>query len=212
MAKNKKNKKNKKDKQEKKCREEINGLATPAPIYPVRPLPPASLEERVHFRRLKKIHWIHDLNIAFVAFLVVVTIFPSILLSGFGVAVFAADKSYPRDSIVKGDLMVAHSVLASQLHIDDLLLMTTGNLRRIDALHVISAVTTEGGSTILAATNTGSVETFVFAKDSGTYLVNRRIPKLGYIPFVFSLLIVKIMVTIFILLLNWRLRRKPHIY
>lgn len=199
MPKNKKNKKNK---------ERDIGATYPAPIIPVHPLMLPDLEERIHFKRMRKIHWVHDINIAFVAFLMVSTIFPPILLSGFGFSVYAAEKSYPRELIGRGDLMVARSIMASQLQVEDLLLIRSGNLWRIDGLRVVSASTINGNSTILAETKTGFMVTYVFAKDSSTYVVVRRISLLGYFPLLYSRLVIKILIILLILLLNLRLRLK----
>ena len=205
MSKNKKNKKNKKNSND---RGKDLEKTLPAPSISERPLMQSDNAEKIHFKRMKKIHWVHDINIAFVAFLMISILFPSVLLSSFGLSLYAAEKSYPRELIARGDLMVSRSILASQLQVDDLLLIRTGNLWQIDGLRVLSASTIAGKSTIVATTKTGFLKTFVFAKDSSTYIVTRRISLLGYFPLVYSRTVMKILLILLILVLNLQLRIK----
>lgn len=170
---------------------------------------------RVHVRRRRKMNWVHGINTALVAYLLLVAIVPSVLSSAFGAAIYASKSAHPGALIAKGDLMVCTELPASKLKINDVLLVRDGNSWHLDARQVTS-VTTSGNMSTINTGSTGGVaidKTYVLPKDSGSYKVTRVIPKLGYVPIVLSSTIVKALGGLFILVLNLtvhyrRLRRR----
>ncbi len=159
---------------------------------------------RVHVRRRRKLNWVHGVNTLLVAYLLMVAIVPAVLSSAFGMAIYASKAAYPGALIAKGDLMVSTILPASQLKVNDVLLVRDGNSWRLDARQVTSVTTNGDLSTVTTASTGGAVvdKTYVLPKDGGTYKVSRVIPELGYIPIVLSSMIVKVMGGLFILVLN----------
>lgn len=160
--------------------------------------------QRVHVRRRRKLNWVHGVNTLLVAYLLMVSIVPAVLSSAFGMAIHASKAAYPGALIAKGDLMVSTILPASQLKVNDVLLVRDGNSWRLDARQVTSVTTNGDLSTVTTASTGGAVvdKTYVLPKDGGTYKVSRVIPELGYIPIVLSSMIVKVMGGLFILVLN----------
>jgi len=163
-----------------------------------------SVAKNVHMRSWRKIHWVQDINIIFVAFLIIVAIAPSALSSGFGLAIYASKTSHPLVLISSGDLLVSQVTRASQLKVNDLLLVRDGNSWRL-ATRVVTAKTTNGGfSTITTASTRGGIgdETNRLANNSRSYKVLHVTPKLGYVPIILASPIAKIGGGIFMLILN----------
>lgn len=170
---------------------------------------------QVHVKRRRKLNWVHGINTLLVAYLLLVAIVPGVMSSAFGTAVYAAKSAHPGALIAKGDLMVCNELPASQLKVNDVLLVRDGNSWRLDARQVTS-VTTSGSLTTVNTGSTGGAaidKTYVLPKDSASYKVSRVIPRLGYVPMILSSTIMKILVGLFILVLNLtvhfrRLRRR----
>lgn len=170
---------------------------------------------RVHVRRRRKLNWVHGINTLLVAYILMVAIVPAVMSSAFGTAVYAAKAAHPGVLIAKGDLMVCSELPASQLKVNDVLLVRDGNSWRLDTRQITSVTTTGDLSTITTASTGGAAidKTYVLPKDGGSYKVSRVIPKLGYVPIVLSSTIAKVLGGLFILVLNLsvhyrRLRRR----
>lgn len=160
--------------------------------------------QRVHVRRRQKLDWVHGVNTLFVAYLLLVSIFPAILSSAFGMAVYASDVSHASAFIARGDLMVCRQISASALKVNDMLLVRNGNSWRLDARQVTSSTTSGSLSTITTA-STGGValdQTYVLPNDSRSFVVSRVIPKLGYLPIILLSTVAKVLGGLFILILN----------
>lgn len=170
---------------------------------------------RVHVRRRRKLNWVHGVNTLLVTYLLLVAIVPAVMSSAFGTAVYASKSAHPGALISKGDLMVCTELPASQLKVNDVLLVRDGNSWRLDARQVTS-VSTSGSVTTVNTGSTGGAaidKTYVLPKDSGSYKVSRVIPRLGYVAIILSSTIVKVLGGLFILVLNLtvhfrRLRRR----
>lgn len=160
--------------------------------------------QRVHVRRRRKLNWVHGINTLLVAYLLMVAIVPAIMSSAFGTAVYASKVAHPGALIAKGDLMVCTELPASQLKVNDVLLVRDGNSWRLDARQVTSITTTGDLSTVTTASTGGAAidKTYVLPKDGGSYKVSRVIPKLGYAPIVLSSTITKVLGGLFVLVLN----------
>jgi hypothetical protein len=158
----------------------------------------------VHVRRRRKINWVHGINTFLAAYVVLVAIVPSLLLSAFGMAVYASNGSHPSVLISQGDLMVSHVLPAAQLKANDVLLERDGHLWNLEVRQVISNTTNGALSTITTASTGGIAidEAHVLANNAGIYEVSRVIPKLGYVPIILSSIIVKVLGGLFILILN----------
>lgn len=158
----------------------------------------------VRVRRRRRMDRVHGVNTLFVAYLVLVVVFPAVLSSAFGTVIYASAVSHPGVLIARGDLMVCTELPASKLKVNDVLLVRDGNSWRLDARQVTSNTTSGGVSTI----TTGSTDvvaldkTYVLPENSGSYVVSRVIPKLGYVPIILSSMIAKILVGLFLLILN----------
>jgi len=169
----------------------------------------------VHVRRRRKLNWVHGINTLLVAYLLLVAIVPAVMSSAFGTAIYASKTTHPGVLIAKGDLMVCTELPASQLKVNDVLLVRDGNSWHLDARQITS-VTTAGALTTVNTGSTGGTaidKTYVLPKDSGSYKVSRVIPKLGYVPIVLSSTLVKVLGGLFVLILNLtihfrRLRRR----
>lgn len=178
--------------------------ASPVPAAPTSSAPAYRGARRVHVRRRRRMNWVHGINTILVAYLLLVAIVPSVLSSAFGVAIYASKASHPGALIARGDLMVCTELPASKLKVNDVLLVRDGNSWRLDARQVTSNTTSGNLSTITTA-STGGValdKTYVLASDSGSYLVSRVIPKLGYAAILLSSVWVKVLGGLFILILN----------
>lgn len=177
---------------------------TPAPAAPTRSAPAHNGARRVHVRRRRKMNLVHGINTILVVYLLLVAIVPSVLSSAFGVAIYASKASHPGALIARGDLMVCTELPASKLKVNDVLLVRDGNSWRLDARQVTSNTSSGDLSTITTA-STGGValdKTYVLANNSGSYVVSRVIPKLGYAAIILSSTFVKVLGGLFILILN----------
>jgi hypothetical protein len=166
--------------------------------------PATTLARQVRVRRRRKINWVHGVNTVLVGYLLLAAIVPAVLSSAFGTAVYASQITRSGVLIAKGDLMVCKELPASQLQVNDVLLVRDGNSWRLDARQVTSNVTTGALSTVTTSSTGGAAvdETYVLAKDARSYQVTRVIPKLGYVAILFSSIYVKVLGGLFILILN----------
>lgn len=170
---------------------------------------------RVHVRRRRKLNWVHGVNTLLVAYLLLVAIVPAVMSSAFGTAVYASKTAHPGALIAKGDLMVCTELPASQLKVNDVLLVRDGSSWRLDARQVTS-VSTAGSLTTVNTGSTGGAafeKSYVLPKDGGSYKVSRVIPRLGYVAIILSSTIAKVLGGLFVLILNLtvhfrRLRRR----
>lgn len=179
-------------------------LKSGAPATPTRIAPAHKGAHRVHVRRRRKMNLVHGINTILVAYLLLVAIVPAVLSSAFGVAIYASKASHPGALIARGDLMVCTELPASKLKVNDVLLVRDGNSWRLDARQVTSNTSSGDLSTITTA-STGGValdKTYVLAKDAGSYVVSRVVPKLGYAAIILSSTFVKVLGGLFILILN----------
>lgn len=178
-------------------------VATPLP-KPEAELPLPKVGHRTHAPRMRKIHWVHGINTALVAYLLFATIIPVILSSAFGMAIYASNFSKPSILISKGDLIVCQELPASKIKVRDVLLVRDGNSWRLDARHVTGNTNDGTLSTISTSSTDGLAidKTYVLPVSSQTYKVSRIIPKLGYVSLFLSSTIVKILGGLSILILN----------
>lgn len=159
---------------------------------------------RVHVRRRRRVNWVHGVNTFLVVYLLLVAIVPAVLSSAFGMAIYASKSSHPGALIASGDLMVSMVMPASQLKVNDVLLVRDWNLWQLDARQVTSNTSSGALSTITTASTGGTAidKTYVMPKNSGSYVVSRVIPKLGYVPIVLSSSVAKVLGGLFVLALN----------
>lgn len=149
-------------------------------------------------------NWVHGVNTLLVGYLLLVAIVPAVLSSAFGMAIYASKSAHPGALIARGDLMVCTELPASKLKVNDVLLVRDGNSWRLDARQVTSN-TSDGALSTITTASTGGValdKTYVLANNSGSYVVSRVIPKLGYAAILLSSTLVKVLGGIFILVLN----------
>ena len=176
----------------------------PATAVPAKSAPVRTGARRVHVRRRRKMNWVHGVNTFLVAYLLLVAIVPAVLSSAFGMAIYASKVPHPGALIARGDLMVSKLIPTSSLKVNDVLLVRDGNSWRLDARQVTSNTTSGDLSTITTASIGGVAldKTYVMAKNSGSYMVSRVIPKLGYAAIILSSTLVKVLGGLFILILN----------
>ncbi len=159
---------------------------------------------RVKVRSKRKINWVHRINNLFVVYLVIVLTFPIVLSSAFGMAIYASKSSHPNALIFSGDLMVSKVLTASQLNVNDLLLVRDPNSWKLGIRQVISSATNGGVSTITTASihSVPVNETNFSASNARSYKVSQVIPKLGYVPIVLASSLTKGLVLLALLILN----------
>lgn len=166
--------------------------------------PSAHVARRVHVRRRRKLNIVHGINTALVAYLLIIAIFPALMSSAFGTALYASKVAHPGALIAKGDLMVCTELPASKLKVNDILLVRDGNSWHLDARQVTSIAAAGDLLTVATASTGGAAieKTYVLPKNSGSYKVSRVIPKLGIVPIILSSTIVKLLGGLLILALN----------
>lgn len=185
--------------------EEVTALSQPK-LTPRRVVTPAgpSHARRMHFRKRPHLNWVHGVNTAFVGFVVVVSLVPAILSSADGVAIYASKTPHSKATIATGDLIVSRVVPASNLKVNDVLLVRDANTWHLDVRQVTSS-TSASGTVTLATTSTGGAATekiYVMPESAKTFRVSSIIPKLGYVTMVFGSTLVKVVGGFFILVLN----------
>lgn len=158
----------------------------------------------VFVRKLHAIHWVHDLNLAFITLALIFGMTPFILSSGVDIELTAAKDSYPRWSISKGDLIVSKIVPASQIEVNDLLFLRHDISWEMDIRQVLFKVTNENISTITTSPlHGGTLETITkLASDKNSYKISKVIPNIGYASIILSSSLVKFFGALFILILN----------
>ncbi len=185
--------------------EEVTSLSRPTlnPRRVATPVAPSHLG-RMHFRKRRQLNWVHGVNTLFVAFVVVVSLIPAILSSVYGVAIFASKTPHPSAMIATGDLIVSRALPASDLKVNDVILVRDANSWHLDVRQVTSSSSASGTTTLATTTTGGTATEKTYAMPIGTtaYRVSTIIPKLGYIPMLFASTFVKVVGGFFILLLN----------
>jgi len=166
------------------------------------PMPKAA--RSINVRRVRNIHWVHDINIIFIAFITIVAIGPFILSSAFGAAIHAPKESYPTAMILRGDLMVSTILPASELKVNDVLLVRNNISWKLDLHQVVSNTTNAEISTITTIPNRGRTYPTTQVLDSNvqSYKVSQVIPKLGYVPIILASSVTKVSGALFIVILN----------
>ncbi len=160
---------------------------------------------RVQVRSKRKVNLVHGINALFVAYLLLVSVMPSVLSSAFGMAIYASKSSHPNAQIFSGDLMVSKVLPASELKVNDLLLVRHANSWKMDVRQVTSSATNGGISTITTASIHGgdSVgETNFSANNEKSYKVSQLIPKFGYISIILTSSLTKGFGLLALLILN----------
>jgi len=194
-------------------------LATPVETHVQEPypLPKRKSAPARHVAIRRKRNWIHTLNTAFVAYIVLASIVPSILSSAFGLGLYASKASHSAVAISTGDMMLTNLTPVSSLKAGDVLLMRDGGSWLMDARQVVSNATSGSYST-MTTSSTGTVaiaSTSVMSKDGLAYKVTRIIPTLGYVPMILSSALAKILGGLFMLILNiivmFRRSRRRHL-
>ncbi len=159
---------------------------------------------RVHLRKRRKINWVNNINIIAIAFVAIVVLGPSVLSSAFGMAIYASKASHPAALISGGDLMVAKAFPASELKVNDVLLIRNDISWKL-AVHQVTSNTTDGTLSTITTASTHGVAidaTHVMANNASSYKVLRVFPELGYVPIIFASPIAKILGFLFIAILN----------
>ncbi len=185
--------------------EEVTSLSQPklTPRRVAAPAVPAQVS-RMHFRKRRQLNWVHGVNTLFVAFVVVVSLIPAILSSVYGVGIYASKTPHSRATIATGDLIVSRALPASDLKVNDVILVRDANTWHLDVREV-TASTSASGTTTLATTTTGGTateKTDTMLAGTEAFRVSTIIPKLGYIPMFFASTFVKVLGGFFILILN----------
>ena len=168
------------------------------------PLPKRKPAPARHVAIRRKRNWVHEINTAFVVYLVTAVLIPSVLSAGFGLALYASKVSHPAVAISTGDMMLVNFLPISSVKAGDVLLMRDGSSWNLDTREVVSN-STAGSLTTLTTSSTGKVpisSTSVMSKDEKAYKVTRVIPKLGYVPMVLTSALAKFLGAFFVLMLN----------
>lgn len=170
-------------------------------------------------RRRRRINWVHVLNLSLISYIVLVSILPAVLSSFFGVAIYASKVSHPGASIAAGDLMICQEMRASDVKVNDVVLVRDGNTWRLDARQVTSKTSGATESTINTASTSAvaNSKTYVMSNTSQVYKVSTIVPKLGIVPMILASTVVKVLGALFALILNLSVhyrrarRRRPEL-
>ncbi len=186
--------------------ETVPTSATPQfdiPIEPRQHVYVPRITHGVHFPR-RRLNWVHGLNTLLVTYIVLVSVLPAVLSSFFGVAIYASKVAHPGASIASGDLMVCKQLAASDLKVNDVVLLRNGNTWRLDPRQVVSRTSDASLSTVTTASTAGQASntTLSMANTSEVYKVSTIVPKLGYVPMILSDTITKVIGALLILVLN----------
>lgn len=156
--------------------------------------------------REQHLDWLHIFNISFIAFIALVALFPTLLATFFGTAIYASSSSSAQASIYRGDLMVSKIIPASELNLGDVLLLRNEFSWDFEVRQVTVSSTSVGGdlTTIATETETGAASSDSYVLDSATpvYKITSVIPKLGDATIILTSIAAKISIGVSLLVLN----------
>jgi hypothetical protein len=160
---------------------------------------------RKHVRE-QQLDWLHVFNITFIAFIALVALFPTLLLTLFGTAIFASNSSSAQTSIYRGDLMVSKLIPVSESHVGDVLLLRNEFSWEFEVRQVTISSTSiaDDSTTIATETETGAASSDSYILDSHTrvHKITNVIPKLGDVTIILTSIAAKIGIGISLLALN----------
>lgn len=156
--------------------------------------------------REQSLDWLHIFNISFIAFIALVALFPTVLSTFFGTAIYASSSSSAQASIYRGDLMVAKIIPASESHLGDVLLLRNEFSWEFEVRQVTISSTSvaDDSTTIATETETGAASSDSYVLDSHTrvHKITSVIPKLGDATIILTSIAAKIGIGISLLALN----------
>lgn len=159
-----------------------------------------------HHVREHQLDWLHIFNMAFIAFIALVALFPTVLSTYFGTAVYASSSSSAHTSIYHGDLMVSKIVPTSELKFGDVLLLRNEFSWDFEVRQVTVISTPNGGdlTTITTENETGatSSDSYVIGSATPIHKITSVIPKLGDVTIILTSIPAKIVIGISLLVLN----------
>jgi hypothetical protein len=156
--------------------------------------------------REQSLDWLHIFNISFIAFIALVALFPTLLSTLLGTAIFASNSSSAQASIYRGDLMVSKIIPASESHVGDVLLLRNEFSWEFEVRQVTISSTSiaDDSTTIATETETGAASSDSYVLDSHTrvHKITNVIPKLGDVTIILTSIAAKIGIGISLLALN----------
>ncbi|MDP1711780.1 MAG: hypothetical protein Q8K86_04910 [Candidatus Nanopelagicaceae bacterium] len=156
--------------------------------------------------REQHLDWLHIFNISFIAFIALVALFPTLLSTFFGTAIYASSSSSAQASIYRGDLMVSKIIPASELNLGDVLLLRNEFSWDFEVRQVTVSSTSAAGdlTTIATESETGAASSDSYVLDSRTrvHKITSVIPKLGDATIILTSIAAKIGIGISLLALN----------
>ena len=136
-----------------------------------------------HYIRGYHLDWLHAFNIAFIAFIAFVAVVPALLLTYFGIAIYASSSTNMNSSIYQGDLMISELMPVSRLNLGDVVLLRNEHTWDLEVRQVTVASTPSGGdlTTITTETEKGAVSSDSYILNSATpiHKITSVIPKFG---------------------------------
>ena len=157
-----------------------------------------------HVRKRRKMNWVFRINTAYVIFLLLVTIVPSMMNNVLNLAIYSSKLPHTGVSINKGDLIETRLTPAIYLKESDVLLIRNETSWFLDIRQVTSSTSSGGMTTINTAATAGPTnpEAYVVSDTSKVYKVARVVPGLGYTQMVLASTPAKVLGGLFILGLN----------
>lgn len=156
--------------------------------------------------REQSLDWLHIFNISFIAFIALVALFPTLLSTFFGTAIYASSSSSAQASIYRGDLMVSKIIPASESHVGDVLLLRNEFSWEFEVRQVTISSTSiaDDSTTIATESETGATSSDSYVLDSHTrvHKIASVIPKLGDATIILTSIAAKIGIGISLLALN----------
>ncbi|MDP1720152.1 MAG: hypothetical protein Q8L08_04025 [Candidatus Nanopelagicaceae bacterium] len=187
-------------------RTDVTSGALPADDITENMRPNRTREPIEHRVREQGLDWLHTFNMLFIAFIALVALFPTMLSTYFGTAVYASSSSSVQTSIYRGDLMVSKIVPASTLKVGDVLLLRNEFSWDFEVRQVTVSSTASGGdlTTIATETEVGATSSDSYTLDSATrvHKITSVIPKLGDATIILTSIPAKIGIGISLLALN----------
>lgn len=155
---------------------------------------------------VQHLDWLHVFNISFIAFIALVALFPTLLATFFGTAIYASSSSSAQASIYRGDLMISKLIPASESHVGDVLLLRNEFSWEFEVRQVTISSTSiaDDSTTIATETETGAASSDSYVLDSHTrvHKITSVIPKLGDATIILTSIAAKIGIGISLLALN----------
>ncbi|HUW87361.1 MAG TPA: hypothetical protein VMW30_03160 [Candidatus Paceibacterota bacterium] len=187
-------------------RSDVTSGSLPADITTENILFKKTHEPIKHHGREHQLDWLHIFNISFIAFIALVALFPTVLSTYFGTAVYASSSSSAQASIYQGDLMVSKLLPVSELNRGDVLLLRNEFSWDFEVRQVTFSSTSIDGdlTTIASETETGAASSDSYVLDSATPVrkITSVIPKLGDATIILTSIAAKIGIGISLLALN----------